>query len=90
MGRLSKKAGVLATIIIERSSGAILTTTGNISLVRISTAANPSTALGPTTNTPDEVNGGSGDLGGVEQMAAMVWKFVNNVGGLVHDLDGEV
>lgn len=76
---MSKKAGVLATIVLDRSSGAILNTTGSIPLSRASKA----------TNISDEVNG-SGDLGGVERMGAMVWNFVKAAGGLVEDLDAEV
>ena len=86
LGRLSKKAGVLATIVLDRPSGAILNTTGNISLVRTSSTKNTSSAL----NASDEASGGSEDIRGVEQMAAMVWNFVNATGALVQGLDPEV
>lgn len=90
LGRLSKKAGVLATVVLDRPSGAILNTTGDISLIRASSASNTSSALNAASNASDEASSGSGNLGGVEQMAAMIWNFVNVTGGLVQGLDAEV
>lgn len=90
MERLSKKAGVLVSVVLDRSSGAVLNTTGDISLIRTSSASNPSSALNAASNTSDEASSGSGNLGGVERMAAMVWNFVNITGGLVQGLDAEV
>lgn len=90
LGRLSKKAGVLATIVLDRTNGAILTTTGSISPPRASVAINASPAVNTTSITSDEVAGGSGDVRGVDQMALLVWNFVNASAGVVQGLDAEV
>ncbi len=90
MGRLSKKAGVLATVVLDRTSGAILTTTGSITPLRnsIVTAALP--VVNATSSTSDEVTSSSGDVGGIDQMASMVWNFVNAAAGLAQGFDAEV
>lgn len=90
LGRLSKKSGVLATIVLDRTSGAILTTTGSISPSRTSTVAANSLVVNETSNTSNDVTGGSEDVGGIGQMASMVWNFVRSSAGLVQGLDAEV
>jgi dynein light chain roadblock-type len=90
LGRLSKKAGVLATIALDRTSGAILTTTGSISPSHTSIVTNASPAVNASSSTSDEVASGSGDIGGVHQLASLVWNFVNASAGLVQGLDAEV
>jgi hypothetical protein len=67
---------VKATIVLDRSSGAIISSTGAFSSSRLS-------------STTDEANGTS-QAQGAEDMAAMVWKFVNAAGGMVTGLDAEV
>lgn len=81
LGRLSKKAGVLATIVLDRASGGILKTTGSLSSSRIS--------LNTSTNS-DQQDTRPRELQGIEEMAVMVWNFVNATGGLIHGLDSEV
>jgi dynein light chain roadblock-type len=88
--RLSKKPGVLATIVLDRTSGAILTTTGSISPSRTSIVTATSPVLNATSNTSEDVTGRSEDVGGIEQMASMVWNFVKSAAGLVQALDAEV
>jgi dynein light chain roadblock-type len=90
LGRLSKKPGVLATVVLDRTSGAILTTTGSISPSRTSIVMATSPAVNATSNTSDDVTGSSEDVGGVEMMASMVWNFVKSSAGLVQGLDAEV
>jgi dynein light chain roadblock-type len=90
LGRLSKKPGVLATIVLDRTSGAILTTTGSISPSRASIVTTASPVVNATSITSDDVTSGSGDTGGLEQMASMVWNFVNAATGLAQGLDAEV
>jgi hypothetical protein len=81
---------VLATIVLDRTNGAILTTTGSISPSRTSIVTTASQAANATSSTSDEIVGGSTDIGGVEQMASLVWNFVNLSAGLVQALDAEV
>jgi dynein light chain roadblock-type len=90
LGRLSKKPGVLATIALDRTSGAILKTTGSISPSRTSTVTATSLVVNATSNTSDDVTGGFEDVGGIGQMASMVWSFVRSSAGLVQGLDAEV
>jgi dynein light chain roadblock-type len=79
----------LATIVMDRSSGALLSTTGNISLSRTSSVADASQSLNTTGNAVDEVSS-TGNLEGLERLAAMVWRFVNAADSLVEDLEAEV
>ncbi|KAK3335724.1 hypothetical protein B0T19DRAFT_436551 [Cercophora scortea] len=90
LGRLSKKAGVKATIVLDRATGAILKTTGQVgsilkpkslgSTVPGQTAAPFSGEAPVTTSSPDQ---------GAEELAAMVWNFVGTAGSLVEELDTE-
>jgi dynein light chain roadblock-type len=81
LGRLNKKAGVKATIVLDRTSGAILKTSGQILSVRVP-KTDGSSVPGLTE--------GQTESQAVEELAAMVWNFVNAAGGLVQDLDSEV
>lgn len=81
MGRLNKKAGVKATIVLDRTSGAILKTSGQILSVRVSKTDGSSVS---------GLAEGQTESQAVEELAAMVWNFVNAAGGLVQDLDSEV
>ncbi|RKU40545.1 hypothetical protein DL546_002349 [Coniochaeta pulveracea] len=81
LGRLNKKAGVKATIVLDRTSGAILKTSGQILSVRASRGDGSSSVAGLTE--------GQTETQAVEELAGMVWNFVNAAGGLVQDLDAE-
>ncbi|KAH8882737.1 hypothetical protein GQ53DRAFT_665498, partial [Thozetella sp. PMI_491] len=91
LGRLSKKAGVKATIVLDRATGAVMKTSGQVSSVR--TEKTPSSSL-PSQST----NSFSGEASvapppsenqGAEELAAMVWNFVGTAGSLVEELDAE-
>lgn len=92
LGRLNKKPGVKATIVLDRTTGAILKTSGQVSAIR--TSKNPASSSG----LPDqaagsfatESNAPGGESQAVEELAGLVWNFVNNAGDLIHDLDTEV
>jgi dynein light chain roadblock-type len=74
---LSRKAGVVATFVLERSSGAILKSTGS---------------LPPNVNSPvvkDQIED-TKDSQDIEGVAAMVWEFVQTAGPLVTTLDQTV
>lgn len=86
LGRLSKKAGVLATIALDRSSGAIISTTGNL--------ASPND---PISSTLGIASAGSskeaietGEQQGTRGIASMAWNFVNTAGDIIQTLDSEV
>ncbi|KAH7175462.1 hypothetical protein EDB81DRAFT_874309 [Dactylonectria macrodidyma] len=89
LGRLSKKPGVKASIVLDRATGAILKTSGQVDALQTTKSRTTSTASsfsGETAVAPEE---GEGDAQGVDQFAAMVWNFVNNSGSFVQELDTE-
>lgn len=92
LGRLSKKPGVKATIALDRTSGAILKTAGQLSLVHTSKSQQqPQTQPedpGAAATAPSEAV--DSEAQGAEELARMVWGFVNAAGGLVEGLDTEV
>lgn len=106
LSRLSKKPGVKATIALDRASGTILKTAGQLSSLRTSssqqqqqdlqssTAAasslSASTSDMPASSGSAVAAGTSSETQGAEELASMVWAFVNTAGGLVHGLDTEV
>ncbi|KAL5606354.1 hypothetical protein BROUX41_002771 [Berkeleyomyces rouxiae] len=99
--RLSKKPGVKATIILDRTSGAVLKTSGNIASLRpVSLRNQPPTdsaTTSPTTPTIEsEANGAfpipsahEVEMRGAQRYAALVWAFVNTTDALVDDLEAE-
>ena len=92
MGRLSKKPGVTAALILDRATGAILKTSGQIDSIRKnkpSAAPLPAQTAGSLTGEPDGDDGASQDQG-ADELAAMIWNFVATAGSLVEDLDTEV
>ncbi|KAG8167305.1 hypothetical protein KVR01_002994 [Diaporthe batatas] len=104
LSRLSKKPGVKATIALDRASGTILKTAGHISSLRTSsqqqdpqssTAAATASSLSASTTDVPASSGSAAAAGtgsetqGAEELASMVWAFVNSAGGLVHGLDTE-
>lgn len=87
MSRLSKKPGVKASLVLDRASGAILKTSGDISALRTAKSRNASTAASFSNEVPAAEESESQ---GMEDFAAMIWNFVNSSGTLVQELDGEV
>ena len=90
LGRLSKKAGVRATMVLDRASGAILKTSGQISSIRKAKASGSSASAVGSFSKEGANNGVSESQGGAEELAAMVWNFVGTAGSLVEELDTEV
>jgi len=85
---LSKKIGVQATIAIDQNTGAILNKTGDISFTN---NTRPSSASNAASNGMDDSSSKEAEeVHGIEDMAMMVWKFVQAAGGLIHGLDSEV
>lgn len=92
LGRLNKKPGVKATIVLDRTTGAILKTSGQVSAIRTSKNPAPSSALPAQAagSFATESNAAGGESQAVEELAGLVWNFVSNAGDLIHDLDTEV
>ncbi|KAM7186591.1 hypothetical protein V8F33_011731 [Rhypophila sp. PSN 637] len=92
LGRLSKKPGVKATIVLDRVSGAILKTSGQVSSIRktnnSSLGSNHTVGSGSFSNNDTAAPGSSLDQG-VEELASMVWNFVSSAGDLVQGIDTE-
>jgi hypothetical protein len=92
LGRLNKKSGVKATIVLDRTTGAILKTSGQVSAIR--TAKNPASSSTHPSQTAGtfatEASPQGSESQAVEELATMVWKFVNSAGDLIQDLDTEV
>lgn len=105
LGRLSKKAGVKATILLDRSSGAILKMEGQITTIRtavgrarngVQTDGSASPALGGSfagdaSSSSNNVDGIEPDeTQGARELAGLVWNFVKTSGDLVEAIDTEV
>ncbi|KAI6330011.1 hypothetical protein MCOR29_002096 [Pyricularia oryzae] len=74
LGRLSKKAGVKATIVLDRSTGAILKISGDFTQIRPSKAAGENAGTSQTDSFPKEVTSATANSeasDGAEQLAAM-------------------
>ncbi|KAL2689620.1 hypothetical protein Neosp_003678 [[Neocosmospora] mangrovei] len=87
LGRLSKKPGVKASIVLDRATGAILKTSGQVDALQTSKTRTTSTATAFSNDAPALEES---ETQGVEQFAAVVWNYVNSSGSLVQELDGEV
>ncbi|CAI0651614.1 Dynein light chain roadblock-type 1 [Colletotrichum fructicola] len=90
LSRLSKKPGVKAVVILDRATGAILRTTGQLSF-NASALPSGGSFSGEGAAAQQQQNGeGEGDQPqGLEDFAAKVWNWVNASGTLVLDLDTE-
>lgn len=92
LARLSKKSGVKATVVLDRATGAVLKTSGQITTIRSARARESSALPGETRASFAEESGAeqSSESQGVDEFAAMVWGFVKASGSLVGELDNEV
>ncbi|KAH6894070.1 hypothetical protein B0T10DRAFT_237152 [Thelonectria olida] len=86
LGRLSKKPGVKASIVLDRATGAILKTSGDVDSLQTTKTRTASTA---TTYSTESTAPEGEESRGVEQFAGMVWNFVNSSGSFVQELDTE-
>ncbi|RDA82495.1 hypothetical protein CP532_6862 [Ophiocordyceps camponoti-leonardi (nom. inval.)] len=86
LSRLSNKPGVKASIVLDRASGAILKTSGEVSALGTAKSRDAATAASFSNEAPvAEEN----EAKGVEDFAAMVWNYVNMSSQLVQEVDGE-
>jgi len=89
LDRLSKKQGVKATLVLDRATGAILRTNGQLSslnstMVSLTSQSRNMSFSGETSATSN------GDGQGLEEVAGKVWTWINASSGLVEELDAEV
>lgn len=85
LNRLSAKPGVKSALVLDRTLKTVLQSTGSFAWLRTDA---PATTNGATNHTLQD--DGSQKEQGVEQLASMVWNYVNATEGLIHDLDHEV
>merc|ERR1712098_984650 len=86
LGRLSRKPGVKASIVLDRATGSILKTSGQISSLLTSKSRSESTAASFSNEAPAAEES---ENKGLEDFAAMIWNYVNTSGTLVQELDTE-
>ena len=72
---------------MDRATGAILKTSGQIDALQTAKSRNASTAASFSNDAPAAEEG---EAQGVEEFAEMIWNFVNSSGQLVQDVDAEV
>lgn len=89
LARLSKKEGVQATIAIDQNTGLILKKTGDISISNGAGTRPPTASNAASNGLDDSASKEPDEVRGIEEMAMMVWKFVQAAGGLVQGLDSE-
>ncbi|KAK2001218.1 hypothetical protein LX36DRAFT_653598 [Colletotrichum falcatum] len=88
--RLSKKPGVKATVILDRGTGAILRTNGQLSSFNAATLATGQGSFAGEGAAGQQLQqNGEEQPQGLEDFAAKVWNWVNASGTLVLDLDTE-
>ncbi|KAG6132183.1 hypothetical protein E4U38_003529 [Claviceps purpurea] len=86
LGRLATKPGVRAGIVLDRASGAIIKTSGELSALRTAKARDAATAASFSNEAPTAE---ASESQGVEDFAAMIWNYVNASAHLVQDMDKE-
>ncbi|OHE96439.1 hypothetical protein CORC01_08202 [Colletotrichum orchidophilum] len=91
--RLSNKPGVKATVILDRVTGAILRTSGQLSSFNAATLQTSGqgsfSGEGAAAQQQQQQQNGEEQPQGLEDFAAKVWNWVNASGTLVLDLDTE-
>jgi dynein light chain roadblock-type len=89
--RLSKKPGVKAWIMLDRSNGTVLKTNGQISSIRPARMTNNQNAPISTGGSfSTDVNAQSNDeTQAAQELASLVWGFLSTAGSLVDEIDPE-
>ncbi|KAG6006610.1 hypothetical protein E4U21_006832 [Claviceps maximensis] len=86
LGRLATKPGVRASIVLDRASGAIIKTSGELSFLRTAKARDETTAASFSNEAPAAE---TSESQGVDDFAAMIWNYVNTSAQLVQNMDKE-
>ncbi|KAF1991667.1 hypothetical protein K402DRAFT_409781 [Aulographum hederae CBS 113979] len=84
--RIGQKPGVQSTLILSRETGAIVRTSG---LVANDASANPNATLPPAAENGAEgsITEKKSGLQSAEELARLVWGFVNAAGTMINGLD---
>ncbi|KAH8662197.1 hypothetical protein BX600DRAFT_513058 [Xylariales sp. PMI_506] len=89
--RLSKKPGVKGWIMLDRTSGAVLKTSGQIATIRppksVSNTAPPTPTGGSFTS--DVNTDTNNESQASQELGSMVWSFLSTAGSLVQEMDTE-
>ncbi|KAI1392425.1 uncharacterized protein F4822DRAFT_391012 [Hypoxylon trugodes] len=90
--RLSKKPGVKAWLMLDRTNGTVLKTNGQISAIRPARSSNSRNSLpsptGGSFSTDVNVNTNN-ETQAAQELASMVWSFLSTAGSLVDEIDSE-
>lgn len=84
---MSRKPGVKASLVLDRATGAILKTSGDLSALRTSKSRDEATAASFANEAPVAEDSESK---GLEQFAATIWNYVGSSSQTVQELDTEV
>lgn len=84
---MSRKPGVKASLVLDRATGAILKTSGDLSALRTSKSREEATVASFANEAPVAEESESK---GLDQFAATIWNYVGNSSQTVQELDAEV
>ncbi|KAI0602716.1 hypothetical protein F4775DRAFT_151361 [Biscogniauxia sp. FL1348] len=89
--RLSKKPGVKAWLMLDRTNGAVLKTNGQVSTVRPARSSSNASLPTPTGGSfSTDVNANTNnETQAAQELASMVWSFLSSAGSLVEEMDSE-
>ncbi|KAH7037443.1 uncharacterized protein B0I36DRAFT_359138 [Microdochium trichocladiopsis] len=96
--RLSRKPGVKAWLMLDRTTGAVLKTNGHISSIRPArkttgsqnSSANPLQIPSSGSFSADVVPSESeSEAQAAQELASLVWNFITSAGALVDDMDSD-
>ncbi|KAI1768192.1 hypothetical protein GGR53DRAFT_479333 [Hypoxylon sp. FL1150] len=90
--RLSKKPGVKAWLMLDRTNGAVLKTNGQIAAVRPARSANTKASLPSPTGgsfSTDVTANTDNETHAAQELASMIWSFISTAGSLVDEVDSE-
>ncbi|KAI8632805.1 hypothetical protein F5Y19DRAFT_330723 [Xylariaceae sp. FL1651] len=96
--RLSKKPGVKAWLMLDRTNGAVLKTNGQIAAIRPAKSSSNSNNNGVSSSLPtptagsfssDVNNPTNNETQAAQELASMVWSFLSTAGSLVSEIDTE-
>lgn len=89
IARLAGRAGVIATILLSTTSGAVIQTTGSLSSFSALSVGKWSKSVNSTTNPASESEPPKSNEG-LEELATMALQLMKAAGSLVQNMDAEV
>ncbi|KAI0874520.1 hypothetical protein GGS24DRAFT_335864 [Hypoxylon argillaceum] len=96
--RLSKKPGVKAWLMLDRTNGSVLKTNGQIAAIRPAKSSSNANNTGVSPSLPTPTGGSfstdvhtntSNESLAAQELASMVWSFLSSAGSLVDEIDSE-